>query len=113
MADKVNYAQMTDRDIQQDVLRLTWGKHPVRLLGKLMIDIPLSEYDPCNSWADAGPIIFNYGISIMKDRGLHLWCATSIAYWADGSEWQMGQEVMNANPLRAAMIVFLMMQEGE
>lgn len=92
------YAQMTDHDIQQAVLPLTWGKHPVRLLGKVMIDIPLSEYDPCNSWADAGPIIERNGICLIPlKKG-----------WLTGFN---GVDVKDDNPLRAAMIVFLMMHD--
>ncbi|EAA7276401.1 DUF2591 domain-containing protein [Salmonella enterica] len=69
-------------------------------------------FDPCNSPADAWPIIVEHEISIIKDSGLHMWCSTDKAYWCDGCEWQISQEIMDANPLRAAMIVFLMMQES-
>lgn len=108
-----DYSAMSDFDIQQAVLHETWGKHPVRLLGKMMLDIMLSDYDPCNNPADAWPIIKQVEISILKDNGLHLWCAAPSAYWADGSEWQISGEVMDANPLRAAMIVYLMMKDAE
>ncbi|WP_414617236.1 phage protein NinX family protein [Yersinia intermedia] len=73
----------------------------------------LGAFNPCNKPADAWPIIKKAEISILKDNGLHLWCATSSAYWADGAEWQIGGDVMDANPLRAAMIVFLMMKDRE
>lgn len=60
-------------------------------------------HDYCNSWADAGPII--------EARRIHLnplyasdWCATT--------ECDSFREI-NKNPLRAAMIVFLMMQESK
>ena len=59
-----DYSTMSDFDIQQAVLQETWGKHPVRLLGKIMLDIMLSDYDPCNNPADAWPIIYGNGISI-------------------------------------------------
>jgi hypothetical protein len=67
--------------------------------------------DYCNNPADAWPIITSNGISVIKDNGLYLWCATSSAYWVDGVEWQLDCDVMHSNPLRAAMIVFLMMQD--
>lgn len=70
-----------------------------------------SFFEPCTNPSDAWPIIVEREISIIKDCGLHMWCATGKAYWADGCEWQITQEVMDANPLRAAMIVFLMMQD--
>lgn len=69
--------------------------------------------DFCNNPSDAWPIIKNSEISILKDNGLHLWCATSSAYWADGSEWQIGVDAMDCNPLRAAMIMYLMMKDNE
>lgn len=54
--------------------------------------------DFCNSWADAGPIIEKYGICLIPlKKG-----------WLTGIN---GVDVKNDNPLRAAMIVFLMMQE--
>lgn len=107
----MNYSGLSDDKINLHVFE--------RLFGNIGEDRDMlrvwqqGKFQPCNSWVDAGPIIFKHGISIMKDSGLHLWCATSKAYWVDGSEWQMGQEEMDANPLRAAMIVFLMMQESK
>lgn len=99
------YAQMTDRDIQQAVLPLTWGKHPVRLLGKVMIDIPLSEYDPCNSWADAGPIIEQNNISLLCSTMCNQKAWEAMTPNGDEHWWE------EKNPLRAAMIVFLMMHD--
>lgn len=61
------------------------------------------NFDPCNSWADAGPIISKYNISLIF--GFGHWDAMS----ADGESLK-SEEV---NPLRAAMIVFLMMQENK
>lgn len=57
-------------------------------------------FDPCKSWADAGPIIGKENISLIF--GFGHWDAMS----PDGESLQ-AEEV---NPLRAAMIVFLMMQ---
>lgn len=58
-------------------------------------------YDPCNNPADAWPIIIENGISIVKSPD-GTWGASdlyrNINYW-------------DKNPLRAAMIVFLMMEE--
>lgn len=59
-------------------------------------------FNPCNSWADAGPIISANKISVeFYDCGL------SLAFSLNNME--CNQE--DNNPLRAAMIVFLMMQE--
>ncbi|EBV3148938.1 TPA: phage protein NinX family protein [Salmonella enterica subsp. enterica serovar Mbandaka] len=59
-------------------------------------------YDPCNSPSDAWPIIEKYRISIInldEDE----WGARGVAYCKS-------KRAIHENPLRAAMIVFLMMQ---
>ncbi|MDT8853006.1 phage protein NinX family protein [Pantoea dispersa] len=55
--------------------------------------------DYCNSWADAGPIIEQKKISL---EFVGMWRASTY----EGIEREA-----NENPLRAAMIVLLMMQE--
>lgn len=60
-------------------------------------------FNPCNSWADAGPIIGGERIAIMPSE------MKSELQWISTSG--RGQYQYHANPLRAAMIVFLMMQE--
>lgn len=68
-------------------------------------------FDPCNAVTDAWPIIVENGISIVRhDTGM--WCADGGAYWVDGVEWQI-DGVCHPNPLRAAMVAFLMMQEDK
>lgn len=59
--------------------------------------------DYCYSWADAGPIIEGAEIGLV--RVADGWCATNDAATYEGIYF------VNSNPLRAAMIVFLMMQE--
>ena len=62
-------------------------------------------YDYCNNWSDAGPIITASKINIQFDK------------YADGivsaTGFVHGQKYEHENPLRAAMIVFLMMKEVE
>lgn len=110
-----DYKAMSDFDIQQAVLRETWGKHPVRLLGKMMLDITLSDYDPCNNPADAWTIITNNLIGIEPDYEFideseevvlptGLWIAE---HSGDNKFFQY----VNESPLRAAMIVYLQMME--
>jgi hypothetical protein len=60
-------------------------------------------FDPCNNPSDAWPIIVDHSISIMQIEGEQEWIAF---FWGDDFECS------HANPLRAAMIVYLMMQEG-
>ncbi|HBQ5904010.1 TPA: DUF2591 family protein [Klebsiella pneumoniae subsp. pneumoniae] len=69
-------------------------------------------FDFCNKPADAWPIISSHHISIIYVEALSKWCAGN-PYWVDGCEWQLDIDVVDENPLRAAMIVFLMMQESK
>ncbi|MCL6318750.1 DUF2591 domain-containing protein [Pectobacterium atrosepticum] len=61
------------------------------------------EFDPCNNPADAWPIIFEKGIGLRKQSN-GVWSVTQ-----PGGKWPQYSD----KPLRAAMIVFLMMQESE
>ncbi|MFS7308410.1 phage protein NinX family protein [Rahnella inusitata] len=109
-----DYSAMSDFDIQQAVLQETWGKHPVRLLGKMMLDIMLSDYDPCNNPADAWPIILNNGINIFTDMIPHGLLGQARVSVISGS--RIGAECLIAkhiNPLRAAMEVYLMKKDAE
>ena len=67
-------------------------------------------HDYCNNPADAWPIIIENGITLAFQDGN--WWADNLAYWVDGVEWSIGG-IIDKNPLRAAMIVFLMMKEVE
>ena len=106
-----DYSAMSDFDIQQAVLHETWGKHPVRLLGKMMLDIMLSDYDPCNNPADAWPIIVANKISILIDETVDYWSSALVHDFCDTDAFSHGTS--DNNPLRAAMIVFLMMKDAE
>ncbi|MGL5967489.1 MAG: phage protein NinX family protein [Kluyvera sp.] len=59
-------------------------------------------FDPCNEVADAWPIIVLNGIGIKKQSN-GMWCATR-----QGGLYPQYHE----NPLRAAMVVFLHMQDS-
>lgn len=61
------------------------------------------SFDPCNNPADAMPIVIESRIAICPIFSSD-WCATS-----DCDAYR----VINKNPLRAAMEVFLMMKEAE
>lgn len=113
----MNYAEMSDFEINGMIAESTqkFGDYtqargltfiheygePVGEFGALCLG--WKEFDPCNSWADAGPIIQQQELGIVKvPNG---WCATH-----DSNE-HGGIYTVDQNPLRAAMIVFLMMQE--
>ncbi len=76
----------------------------------------------CNSWDDAGDIIES-GISIINIKGSTQWFACvdvefdTICMSPDGSDngvscFNARLEEYSTNPLRAAMIVFLMMEDN-
>jgi hypothetical protein len=63
-----------------------------------------SMVDYCNSWADAGPIILENRIGLEPAMKGDRWVAQN-GYFKTAEA--------HSNPLRAAMIVFLMMKESE
>lgn len=67
----------------------------------------IGGFNPCNSWVDAGPIIAENLIGITPM--LSGWKA---APERSPSGFKDYTSAAHSNPLRAAMIVFLMMQES-
>lgn len=72
-------------------------------------------FDPCNNPAEAWPIIIENGISIVRlDKN---WLCAPIDEAIDGITgdnevcFYASEGVVDNNPLRSSMIVFLMMQE--
>ncbi|EPY2901203.1 phage protein NinX family protein [Cronobacter sakazakii] len=119
----MDYSKLSDFEINKRVADIAMdGKwhvrpsHPGNKTGGLLYgsngiktyDLP----DYCNNPADAWPIIVDNEISLMYEEAIGKWCAGK-PYWVDGCEWQLDIDVMEVNPLRAAMIVFLMMQESQ
>lgn len=112
----MNYGEMSDVDIAVLV-----GKHVskdgqslVGITGKACIHeyapsvgnfgemcLGWREFDPCNSWSDAGPIIEKHAISLHY-LGEECWGAQA---FDRKTRW------VNQNSLRAAMICFLMTRE--
>ena len=105
-----DYSKMSDFEINKCVAKiyggfaLTLAVHNESPSGK---SFDPGRFDPCNNPADAWPIIVNNGISlecIVVNRHEKTWRAQlKPAY--------VKHRVNHKNPLRAAMIVFLMMQE--
>jgi hypothetical protein len=60
-------------------------------------------FDPCKSWADAGPIIEKENISLTCHQSRDEWAAIFNRHCMSA----------NQNPLRAAMECFLMIKERE
>lgn len=62
-----------------------------------------NAFNPCNSWADAGPIIEKENISLTCHQSRDEWAAIFNRHCMSA----------NQNPLRAAMECFLMKKERE
>lgn len=90
-----NYSEMSDFEINKEVAIAT---------GLDLSGVTQENYwmynmkDYCNSWADAGPIIEKFRITIDSD--------TDVWFASDDKHCHT-----HYNPLRAAMIVFLMMMK--
>lgn len=113
----MNYAEMSDFEINLAVAKLD------DLISKILVPFQENDnpsiqciklgawywFNPCNSWADAGPIIQENYLSIECDDMFDVPMSSSYwkAYNPDGAHYT------DVNPLRAAMIVFLMMQESK
>lgn len=100
----MNYSEMSDYEISCEVGRA------ISFADYLLARSEQKNY--CNSWADSGPIIQQNNISLLKCERMDSWVAGS-SYWVDGAEWSVDWLSDDQNPLRAAMIVFLMMQEAK
>lgn len=73
-----------------------------------------SSFDPCHNPADAWPIIYDNGISLYHDNGY--WEAEftyEAPVGAFGTDETCSKFFGDKNPLRAAMIAFLMMKQSE
>lgn len=100
----MNYSELSDDKINLQVFE--------RLFGNIGEDRDMlrvwqqGKFQPCNSWADARAIIQDNFISVNSSVHKDVW-------FADGMGERKTFETFDGNPLRAAMIVFLMMQETE
>lgn len=98
-----DYSEMSDGEINFSVAEITGESAPKVFewgIGRVTPDY-------CNNPADAWPIIVANRIALMPDaseHGAHQW-------WDAQSSCQMHGIQYQANPLRAAMIVYLQMME--
>lgn len=113
----MNYSEMSDFEINGMIAESTqkFGDYtqargltfiheygePVGEFGALCLG--WKEFDPCNSWADAGPIIEKENISLTCHQSRDEWAAIFNRHCM----------AANNNPLRAAMECFLMIKERE
>lgn len=117
-----DYSKMSDFEINK-LAAIATGHNQLGSLGwrglkdgefnEVMVRGPLKigGFDPCNNPADAWPIIVANNIDIIQDNGQGCALATNSAIQMfQGDDVHISQD---ENPLRSAMIVFLMMQESK
>lgn len=113
----MDYSKLSDFEINKRVLALKSEIKPLayphnadeRSAGIVDINGGYHWFDFCNNPADAWPIIQNNGISLTYD-GFD-WMAECIM--GNASKYSCDIDQHPNRPLRAAMIVYLMMQESE
>ena len=122
----MNYEEMSDFDVNRAVtltLNLKLGESVRSAKDNTMVILTNIGYsfrtidiiDYCNGPSDTWPIIFDNKISLIFDwEKIGLYTATGThSVIRKLGERKTKKEVTHENPLRAAMIVFLMMNEGE
>jgi hypothetical protein len=102
-------------------LGFTVEKHSMMDVGKVFVIVDIDQLsgrgnvsyrkipDYCKSWADAGPVIEKYQISLIKDISCGDWEAAEALEFIHGSI-DSGNYKKNKSPLVAAMLVFLDME---
>jgi hypothetical protein len=104
-----NYTNLSDLQINGYVLHYLRNGNATR---KEQLSVASGETDYCNNWADAGPIIVENGIGFCAKNG-NLVAATNNSYEYYEPHGSVVYDSHDGNILRAAMIVFLMMKDGE
>lgn len=101
-----DYASMSDQQINKLVAAADGMDSGAHYMGDVVVlrDNRWVSFDPCNNPEDAWPIILSNKIGINPGTSSDKWAAHYC-------NWDIA--IADANPIRAAMIVFLMMKEGE
>lgn len=119
-----DYSKMSDFEINKQVAEIAidgdWFLEPTDespswfvnhgVEGKNTVKLP----DYCNNPADAWPIIVKHGISLTHDYGE--WeseACLDLPIGAHGTDELCSVGGIDKNPLRAAMIAFLLLKESE
>lgn len=113
-----NYEEMSDFEINKAVALITGVTFnddgaPVRFVecdAGAYADFNEIEFDPCNNPEDAEPIIIENRIGTIPAPDNGFWKAAHRKVGNDDTPYHFTQD---KNPLRAAMIVFLKMNEDE
>ncbi|UIL51541.1 DUF2591 domain-containing protein [Pantoea agglomerans] len=112
----MNYSEMKDHEINAAVGEaMGWNAEFIHQDDSVMFRDDLGRLrgrkSYCNSWADAGPIIEKYRITMNAQFGGWFCFVSTAKTMKQLEEGNHHFSHMHGNPLRAAMIVFLMMQE--
>lgn len=109
----MSYSEMTDFEINLRVSLLQGYDANVKQhfgeAGLATVKTTEGMLDFCNSWADAGPII-EKNLIALKPASLFV---GGYRWFASKGEGDFGKKTADDNPLRAAMILFLMLKEGK
>lgn len=116
----MDYSKMSDKEINKHVAFALGCKEVVPDIfmddnRRYEFDKPKNKsgnrfyFDPCNNPVDAWPIIHDNRIGVIPAHCPGEWKAAHRAVGDDGTPHHFTQ---HANPLRAAMIAFLMMQDA-
>lgn len=112
----MNYQEMSDEQINH-MVAIARGTKIKECNGLALHQVSGDDFcaNFCNSWADAGPIIQENRISIEADGEVpcSLGSHDGHQWWCASSNCITFQCNYQRNPLRAAMVVFLMMKGGE
>lgn len=111
----MNYSEMSDFEVNLAAAHIALGvdgydwskeKQEVYIAGMDGGDfLPKAHFNPCKSWSDAGIFIEDYQISLYAIyEGGPRW----LSFAGDDGQFRH----VDSNPRRAAMIVFLRMQEN-
>lgn len=117
----MDYSKLSDFEINKRVADIamngTWHvkpSHPDNYTGGWLYGsngIKTYELpDYCNNPADAWPIIVDNRITVMIDDTTNDWSAALVQDFCDTSAFK--HSICHKNPLRAAMVTFLMMQDS-
>lgn len=110
-----DYSKMSDFEINKAVgsaVGYATGIEPC--FEVVIINKTGRPFDPCNNPADAWPIIVKHGISLTHDYGE--WeseACLDFPVGAHGTDELCSVGGIDKNPLRAAMIAFLLLKESE
>lgn len=101
-----DYSAMSDYLINQHVAESLTGRY-LYFPDYVWDSEEEKRFDPCNNPADAWPIIVEGGIGVMPFKSDHA------RAWDLSRGLVGGRICYHANPLRAAMTVYLMMKDAE